>query len=184
MVLQNPRIWIWAMFWRNLTLTSVFLILSEWGKRSRTKMLPLALIRHTGPQRVASGGRFLRASRARFSLLSQCKCNPKTRGCSFPSLSSADQYRTFSSTASKRNQQTPSYSYVVVGAGSAGCVLANRLSEDSHESVLLLEAGPKDIVMGSLRLSWKTHMPAALTYNLCDDKYSRNILHFRHSRVF
>uniref|UniRef100_A0A674ML24 Choline dehydrogenase n=1 Tax=Takifugu rubripes TaxID=31033 RepID=A0A674ML24_TAKRU len=128
----------------------------------------------TGPQRVATGGRFLQASRARFSLLSRCKCNPgtKNRGCSFPGLSSADQYRTFSSTASKRNQQTPSYSYVVVGAGSAGCVLANRLSEDSHESVLLLEAGPKDIVLGSLRLSWKTHMPAALTYNLCDDKYN------------
>uniref|UniRef100_H3D394 Choline dehydrogenase n=1 Tax=Tetraodon nigroviridis TaxID=99883 RepID=H3D394_TETNG len=64
------------------------------------------------------------------------------------------------------------YSYVVVGAGSAGCVLANRLSEDSHESVLLLEAGPRDLVLGSLRLSWKTHMPAALTYNLCDDKYN------------
>lgn len=148
-------------------------------------MLPLALISQSGPQRVAIGGRFLRATRASFSLVSQCKCNPatQTRGCSFPGLPSASQYRTFSSTASKRNQPTPSYSYIVVGAGSAGCVLANRLSEDSHESVLLLEAGPKDIVLGSLRLSWKTHMPAALTYNLCDDKYSRNILHFRHSRL-
>ncbi|KAK7883926.1 hypothetical protein WMY93_027049 [Mugilogobius chulae] len=57
------------------------------------------------------------------------------------------------------------------GGGSAGCVLANRLSEDSHESVLLLEAGPKDQLLGSVRLSWKIHMPAALTYNLCDDKY-------------
>lgn len=65
-----------------------------------------------------------------------------------------------------------SYSYVVVGAGSAGCVLANRLSEDSHESVLLLEAGPKDKLLGSVHLSWKIHMPAALTYNLCDDKYN------------
>jgi choline dehydrogenase len=57
------------------------------------------------------------------------------------------------------------YDYIIVGAGSAGCVLANRLSEDPNASVLLLETGGSD-------RSIFIQMPTALSIPMNTKKYA------------
>jgi len=60
----------------------------------------------------------------------------------------------------------PRWDYIIVGGGSAGSALANRLSADPGTSVLVLEAGRSDSIVDPL-----IHMPAALPFPIGNRLY-------------
>src|SRR5215813_170267 len=78
------------------------------------------------------------------------------------------QLLTFYACPSKRNLMSiasDTFDYVIVGAGAAGCVLANRLAADRSRSVCLLEAGPPDT-------SILLHVPAGVYKASTSPKYA------------
>ena len=74
------------------------------------------------------------------------------------------------------------FDYLIIGAGSAGCVLANRLSSNEKNSIALFESGLTDN-------TWKVNMPSALLYTMHDPNmnwkyYSEPEPYLNNRRIF
>ena len=77
---------------------------------------------------------------------------------------------------------TLKFDYLIIGAGTAGCVLSNRLSAKSQNNVAIFEAGKNSDI-------WKVNMPLAILYTMHDPKYNYKYYsepepHLNNRRIF
>ncbi len=74
--------------------------------------------------------------------------------------------------APTRTTSEDSYDYVICGGGTAGCVVAGRLAEDSNVKILLVEAGPhnKDLENVHMVGGWSQNLDKETDWNITTEK--------------